>query len=198
MKILQINSSVQTETSVSRKLVAQLTEKLLGENDTLVLRNLSEGIPLLTQDMINSFFTPPADRSAEQQQAIAVSDALVAEIQEADTLILGSPIYNFGVPGVLKAYFDLIARVGVTFKYTDEGPKGLLEGKKAYVVIASGGTPLGSAADFASGHIKQFLTFIGISDIQFIDASQLMSGAEAVIAKATDQVTALVAEASLA
>ncbi|MEO0777505.1 MAG: NAD(P)H-dependent oxidoreductase [Bacteroidota bacterium] len=192
MKILQVNSSVQTDQSVSRKLVTQITEQLGRGEATVVSRDLGKGeLPLLSPEMVGAFYTSPTDRSAEQKALLEVSDTLVAELREADVLIFGVPIYNFGVPGALKAYFDLVARVGLTFQYTDQGPRGLLKNKRAYVVITSGGTGLGSTADFASGHVRQFLNFLGIAAVEFINASQLLFGAEQVLAKANAQVEAL-------
>ncbi|MEL6635098.1 MAG: NAD(P)H-dependent oxidoreductase [Bacteroidota bacterium] len=192
MKILQVNSSVQTDHSVSRKLVTQITEQLGRGEATVVSRDLGKGeLPLLSPEMVGAFYTSPTDRSAEQKALLEVSDTLVAELREADVLIFGVPIYNFGVPGALKAYFDLVARVGLTFQYTDQGPRGLLKNKRAYVVITSGGTGLGSTADFASGHVRQFLNFLGIAAVEFINASQLLFGAEQVLAKANAQVEAL-------
>ena len=192
MKILQVNSSVQTDQSVSRKLVTQITEQLGRGEATVVSRDLGMGLlPLLSPEMVGAFYTSPTDRSAEQKALLEVSDTLVAELREADVLIFGVPIYNYGVPGALKAYFDLVARVGLTFQYTDQGPRGLLKNKRAYVVITSGGTGLGSTAVFASGHVRQFLNFLGIAAVEFINASQLLFGAEQVLAKANAQVEAL-------
>ncbi len=173
-------------------MVTQITEQLGRGEATVVSRDLGKGeLPLLSPEMVGAFYTSPTDRSAEQKALLEVSDTLVAELREADVLIFGVPIYNFGVPGALKAYFDLVARVGLTFQYTDQGPRGLLKNKRAYVVITSGGTGLGSTADFASGHVRQFLNFLGIAAVEFINASQLLFGAEQVLAKANAQVEAL-------
>ncbi|MEH0155461.1 NAD(P)H-dependent oxidoreductase [Limibacter armeniacum] len=194
MAILKINSSVQTDASVSRKLVEEVVKTINTSDAKVIDRDLTEGLPLLTQEMVGAFYTPENDRSAEQNKSIEVSEKLVTELQEADTIVIGAPIYNFGIPASLKAYFDLVARVGVTFKYTDEGPVGLLEGKKAYVVIASGGVPMGADWDFASSYLKTVLGFIGISDVTLIDASQLLSGAEAIVEKAKEQISTLATE----
>ncbi|MEM1322660.1 MAG: NAD(P)H-dependent oxidoreductase [Bacteroidota bacterium] len=192
MKILKINASVKDiAQSVSRQMVEKFINSITTEHDQIVERDLSKGVSLISEDMVTAFYTPPADLSEEQKQLLSESDRYVQEWQEADTLVFGVPIYNFGVPGAMKAYFDLIARVGVTFKYSEEGPKGLLEGKKAYVVVASGGTGFRSEIDFASDYVKQFLTFLGITDIHFIDATQLMFGKEAALQRAEGTIAQL-------
>ncbi|MEM9921566.1 MAG: NAD(P)H-dependent oxidoreductase [Bacteroidota bacterium] len=174
--VLKINASARKQASTTRKLVDKIASKLaLADDLTFIERDLTETeLPLLTEEMVASFYTPPTDRTPEQKAIIAASDTLVAELQKADVLVIGAPIYNFSVPANLKAWIDLVARVGVTFQYSENGPKGLLEGKKAYIAIASGGTAFRSTADFASDYLKHFLVFLGIEDITFIAADQLM------------------------
>ncbi|WP_345369269.1 FMN-dependent NADH-azoreductase [Algivirga pacifica] len=196
MTILKINSSVQSaEVSVSRQLVEELVATLSTEGTKVIDRDLTRGVSLLSGETVGAFYTAPEERTEAQKELIKESEALVAELQEADTLVLGVPIYNFSVPASMKAYFDQVARAGVTFKYTEQGPVGLLSGKKAYVVIASGGVPFDSEVDFATKLVRQFLTFIGISDIEFIPADQLMGGADAVIAKAKEIIGGVTSEA---
>ncbi len=191
MKILQINSSVQgIDKSVTRQLSNDLVSKLGGD---VTVRELTEGVPFVTGAMVGSFYTPDDKRTDEQKELIKVSDELIAEIKAADVLVLGAPLYNFSVPGSVKAYFDLVARPGVTFKYTENGPVGLLEGKKAYIILASGGTEIGGDQDYASNYAKHFLGFIGIKDVEFIAANQLMFDAEGALAKAKAKVDELVA-----
>ncbi|MDH3266802.1 MAG: NAD(P)H-dependent oxidoreductase, partial [Gammaproteobacteria bacterium] len=120
-------------------------------------------------------------RDAAQREALAFSDRLVAELQHADAIVIGAPIYNFNIPAALKAWIDMIARARVTFRYTDNGPKGLLEGKKAYIVVASGGVKIGSKADFATPYLRHALAFVGITDVEFIGAEQLNSRAQEAI-----------------
>ena len=172
MKILKINSSIQTEKSVGRKLVDQLVSRFTHDENNVIERDLAMGLPLLTQDMVNAFYTPEDDRTDNQKEEIVLSNLLIKEIEDSEIIIMGIPIYNFSIPGSVKAYFDLIARVGVTFKYTDKGPVGLFENKKVHVVITSGGTPFMGDGDFASSYIKHFLGFIGITDVNFISADQ--------------------------
>jgi FMN-dependent NADH-azoreductase len=124
---------------------------------------------------------------------LSTSQELVAEIQRADHIVIASPIWNFGVPAALKAWIDQIARAGVTFKYTESGPVGLLEGKRATIIISSGGTEAGSEIDFATPYLKHVLGFIGIHDVDVVAADRLMMDADASIAKATAAIDALAA-----
>jgi FMN-dependent NADH-azoreductase len=192
MKILKINSSIQTEKSVGRKLVDQLVSRFTDNENNVIERDLAMGLPLLTQDMVNAFYTPEDKLTDNQKEELVLSNLLIKEIEDSEIIVMGIPIYNFSVAGSVKAYFDLIARVGVTFKYTDKGPFGLFENKKVYIVITSGGTPFMSDADFASAYIKHFLGFLGITDVNFISADQLMINSEVQIKNAKKQITELV------
>ena len=150
-------------------------------------------MPILTEAWVGANFTPDDDRSAEQRETLALSDRLIAEIEAADTLVLGVPVYNFGVPAAFKAWIDLVARARKTFKYTENGPVGLLEGKKAYVVIASGGTPSGSEIDFATPYVRHVLGFLGIHDVSFVAADQLMAAGDEKIAAAKETIESFAA-----
>ncbi|MCL4159185.1 UNVERIFIED_CONTAM: hypothetical protein GTU68_012362, partial [Idotea baltica] len=132
------------------------------------------------------------ERTEKQKNALKLSDELTNELINADVLVISAPIYNFSVPASLKAYFDLIARAGITFKYGEEGPIGLLKNKKAYIVIAGGGTEIGSEMDFAGNYIKHFLGFIGITDVEFVKLDQLMFGSESKIAAANKKIVEIV------
>ncbi len=189
--LLKVNSSVQADNSVTRKLVEQLTNALVTRNTKIIDRNLSDDTPLLTPEMVAAFYTLPSDRTEAQEKLVTFSDELVAELQEADIIVIGQPIYNFSVPGTLKAYYDLIARAGVTFKYTENGPQGLLKNKKVYVVVASGGTGFKSEEDFASGYTEQFLGFLGITDVSFIVADQLTIKGSDQIANAESKIKSI-------
>ncbi|MEM9047779.1 MAG: NAD(P)H-dependent oxidoreductase [Pseudomonadota bacterium] len=186
---LLIQSSARGADSVTRRLAADVAARLGG---TLTTRDLSDGIPFVSEAWVGATFTPPDARTAEQTDALALSDSLVAELQAADTLIIGMPIYNFGVPAALKAWMDQVARAGLTFKYTETGAVGLLEGKRAVIVAASGGVPSGSPADFATTHLTFFLGFLGIKDVTLIAADQTMTNASAV-AEAEAKIAALAA-----
>ena len=192
MKILKINSSIQTEKSVGRKLVDQLISKFTNNECKVIERDLAKGLPLLTQDMVNAFYTPEDKHTDYQKEQVVTSNLLIKEIEDSEIIIMGIPIYNFNIPASVKAYFDLIARVGVTFKYTNKGPVGLFENKKVYVIVTSGGTPFMGNGDFASPYIKHFLGFIGITDVNFISADQLVANSEIQIENAEKQIAELV------
>ena len=140
--------------------------------------------------MLASLFVN-GERTDLQVKALALSQQLVNEVLEADVIVISAPIYNFSVPASLKAYFDLIARAGLTFKYSESGPVGLLEGKKAYVVVSSGGVEIDSDVDFAGKYIRHFLGFLGISDVEMIKLDLLMFDAEAKQETANKQIQAI-------
>jgi FMN-dependent NADH-azoreductase len=180
MNVLEVSASGRRKDSVSRMLAGELIEALeIREGDlSIAQRDLSAGVPVVDEAWINANFTPEEERSAEQRKTLSLSDALVAELRAADVIVIGSPIYNFGVPAVLKAWVDMIARARLTFRYTAEGPEGLLKDKKAYIVIVSGGVPVYSEVDFATPYLRQALKFVGITDVEVIAADQLNSRAD--------------------
>lgn len=174
--ILHVTASIRSDESVSRKLGNKLVEKIgQGTDASIVTRDLAANdLPLIDADRFAANLTPPAERDEKQQALADVADALIAELQAADTLVLSLPVYNFTMPSTLKAWADLVARAGTTFRYTESGPEGLLTGKKAYVVIASGGTPIGSEIDFLTPWLRHFLGFLGITDVEIIAADGIM------------------------
>jgi FMN-dependent NADH-azoreductase len=188
--ILRIDASARRTGSVSRDLADKIIDRI-GADATVTTRDLADGMSLIDEAWVGANFTPEGDRTDEQREKLALSDTLVAEIKAADTLVIGLPIYNFGVPAALKAWVDQVARAGVTFRYSEYGPKGLLEGKRAIVAVASGGTEAGSDIDFASGYIRHVLGFIGITDVEFVTADRLMMDADGTMAKALAQVDEL-------
>lgn len=184
-KILRVDSSGRKTGSVSRKLATHAIDHLASKGAVQVhCRELSEGLPFVDEAWIGANFTPADQRSEAQKAKLKLSDSLVEETQAADTLVIALPVYNFGIPAALKAWIDLVARVGLTFKYTDTGPVGLLDGKRAIVLLASGGTPMGSEIDFATPYLRHALGFIGITDVTFIAADGLGQGADEKIANA--------------
>ncbi|MEL7301799.1 MAG: NAD(P)H-dependent oxidoreductase [Pseudomonadota bacterium] len=189
--ILRIDASARKEGSVTRDLTEKVTARLGAER--VITRDLSDGIDLLDEGWLAANWTAPNERSAAQKAALAGSDTLIEELMAADTLVIGAPIYNFGIPAALKAWIDQVARAGITFKYTDTGPQGLLEGKRAIIVTASGGTKVGSEIDFATGYLKFALGFIGITDVELVAADQMALDAEASLKSANDRVEALAA-----
>lgn len=189
-RILRIDASARRDGSVSRDLADRIVARF-GPEASVTTRDLATGLPLIDEAWIGANFTPADQRTESQRTALTLSDELVAEVKAADTLVIGLPIYNFGVPAALKAWVDLVARAGVTFRYSEAGPQGLLTGKRAIVAVASGGTQAGSEIDFATGYIRHVLGFIGITDVTFVTADRLMLDAEATLASAADQIAAL-------
>ena len=144
LNVLRIEASARHEGSVTRELNDRIEARMTAQNRAVVeRRDLSDPLPFLTEDWIAANFADPADRNAEHKSALATSDKLVAELKRADILLIGMPIYNFGVPASLKAWVDLVARARETFRYTENGPVGLLKGKRAIVTVSSGGTEIG-------------------------------------------------------
>lgn len=176
-KLLKIQTSLFRNDGQSSQLASQFAENWLAANPgaEIVTRDLAaEPVPHLTLERFQAFGSDPAERTDEQQAVVDFSDKLITEIRSADVLVLGIPMYNFSIPSSLHAYFDHIARAGVTFRYTENGPEGLLEGKKAYVVITRGGIYGENHAQ--TSFIRQFLGFIGISDVEFVHAEGLAAG----------------------
>ena len=174
MKILRIDSSASTETGKSRLLTTRIIDELkkLGKSPEVTVRDLNESLPQVDGSWIKANNTKVGDLADEQKKTLSLSDKLVAEIEAADTLIIGVAVYNFSIPASLKLWVDLICRAGKTFKYSDKGPEGLMTDKKAIICFASGGTPFGSDIDFASGYIRHILGFIGIKNVTFIKADK--------------------------
>lgn len=180
LKILEVTASARTMTSASRRLsqdlINALEDRFGGVHTTR--RDLSAGIPFVNEAWVEANFTPEESRTAKHRESLALSDALVEELNDADVLVIGVPMYNFNIPASLKAWVDMIARARLTFRYTENGPEGLLQGKKAYLVVATGGVPVGSAVDFATPYLKHVLSFIGIDDVEIVAADQLNSQAD--------------------
>jgi FMN-dependent NADH-azoreductase len=175
-KILHIISSPRGEASYSIKLGSSIIEKLkTAYPDSIVKEDIlvNKQFPHLEEAQISSFFTPPENRTAQNLEALHHSDEAIKEIMEADILVIGAPMYNFGVPSTLKAWLDHIVRAGITFKYDEKGPKGLVVGKKAYLAVASGGIysegPM-KAYDFVTPYLQSVLGFIGITDLTIVRA----------------------------
>ncbi len=195
--ILKLNASARVAGSHSRPLVDAVIDRLAGPETRIIDRDLAAQPPAFVDEAwIGANFTGDQHRTPAQSAALAESDALVAELKAADTLVIGAPMYNFGVPAALKAWIDQIARARVTFRYTPEGPQGLLTGKTAYLVVASGGTKAGSDADFVTDYLRHILGFIGIKDVTVITADQLMSDEAARLAGAHARIDALPIAAS--
>lgn len=190
--VLRIDASARRSGSVSRDLADRIVDRI-APDATVTVRDLASGLPLIDEGWVEANFTPATGRTPDQRARLALSDTLVAELRAADMLVIGLPIYNFGVPAALKAWVDLVARAGLTFRYTEAGPQGLLEGKRAIVTVASGGTEAGSEIDFATGYMRHVLGFLGITDVTFVTADRLAIDTAASLAAAEAQVAALAA-----
>lgn len=182
MKILQINSSARTEGSHSTKLANALVERLSATQSQaeVTVRDLGRTPhPMLDETALQALFTPAEQRTPEQAARVALDDALIAEIQLANVVVLGVPMYNFGVPTQLKSWIDAISRAQVTFRYTEQGPEGLLKGKKVYVVLTRGGLYRNTPTDTQTPYLKTLFGFLGMTDVQFMYAEGLAMGPEA-------------------
>ncbi len=176
-RVLEISASARSADSASRQLTRDLIAALDDRhgNVQVTRRDLAHGVPLIDEAWVEANFTPEEAQTERQRETLAFSDSLVAELKDADVLVIGTPLYNFSIPAALKAWIDMIARARLTFRYTENGPEGLLTGKKAYVVMATGGVPAGSPVDFATPYLRHALAFIGIKDVEFIAADRLNS-----------------------
>lgn len=183
MTLLRIDSSASLTGSVTR----DLTDRIIASLDQrdVVTRDLArDPLPQIDQDWTKARATAPDERTADQTAALALSDTLVAELMAADTIVIGVPIYNFSVPAALKAWIDLVARVGVTFRYSPDGPQGLVAGKRVILAVASGGTPAGSDIDFATGYMRHVLAFMGMTEVEIIAADALAIDPEGTLERA--------------
>lgn len=195
--LLQINSSIFSSGGQSSQLADQFVAAWrANQPDTqVVVRDLAQQpLPHLDAQRVLAFFAQPGERTPEQQAFVAESDALIDEIKQAEVIVIGLPMYNFGIPSTLKAYFDQIARAGVTFRYTENGPEGLLTGKKAYIFATRGGVHAGTPLDSQTGYVRNFLGFLGIADVEFVYAEGLNMGdlnKEAALAEAKQQIATL-------
>ena len=182
MKILQVNASIRPEGANSTRLANDIVARLQAANPNarLTVRDLgADPHPMLDAAALGALFTPAEQRTPAQAARVALDDALIAEVKAADVLVLGVPMYNFGIPAQLKNWFDAITRAGVTFRYTESGPEGFLTGRKVYVALARGGRYRGTANDTQMPYLKLILGFLGMTDVHFIYAEGLNMGPEA-------------------
>lgn len=179
--VLVIESSARQQGSVSRQLTAQFIANWSSANpaDQIKVRDLAvDQVPHLDANLLGGWMTPAEQQSDAEQAALALSNLLTDELLAADVLVLAAPMYNFAIPSTLKAWLDHVLRAGVTFKYTETGPQGLLSGKRAFVLTARGGIYAGSAQDHQEPYLRQALAFVGIHDVSFIHAEGLNLGSE--------------------
>jgi FMN-dependent NADH-azoreductase len=182
MNILQVNSSARREGSHSTRIANRIVGRLRDANPgaTLTVRDLTATPhPVMDEAALAALFTPAGQRTGEQAARVALDGALIAEIAAADVVVLGVPMYNFGVPAQLKNWIDAISRAGVTFRYSANGPEGLLKGKKVYVALARGGKYRNTPADSQVPYLSTVLAFLGMTDVHFVYAEGLAMGADA-------------------
>jgi len=201
MNILQIHSSARADGSHSSRLAHTIVERIRAAlpddvDAAITLRDLGRTPhPELNETALQALFTPAEQRTAEQADRVALDDALIAELQAADVVVLGVPMYNFGVPAQLKNWIDAISRAKVTFQYTAKGPEGLLKGKKVYIALTRGGQYRNTPADTQVPYLKTVLSFLGMTDIQLVYAEGLAMGPDAeqqALASAHSQIKELV------
>ena len=179
--VLIIESSARQQGSFSRQLTRQFISQWQAARpaDHVTVRDLAlNPVPHLDANLLGGWMKPEAQRSADEQASLKRSDELTDEVLGADVLVLAAPMYNFAIPSTLKAWLDHVLRAGVTFKYTETGPQGLLTGKKAYVLTARGGLYAGSTSDHQEPYLRQVMAFIGIHDVTFIHAEGLNLGGD--------------------
>lgn len=195
LEILSVSASVQGDESMSRTLANSFVqhEKLADKIGSVVHRDVSKNdVELVTAEHVAAFYTPRGERSTEQNSLLEQSDALVKELQAANTLVISTPMYNFGVPASLKAWVDMVCRVGETFRYTENGPQGLLNIDTMYLFVATGGTEIGSPIDFLVPYMKQVASFIGVKHVEVIAADKMNVDADASLAQAREDLETLV------
>ncbi len=174
--VLVVTSSANPESSTSSQIAFRIADSFGGADQ---VRDLSQGVSLLDANWIAHRGKTPADYDEDAREAFAESDALIAELQAADVIVIAAPMYNFSIPAALKAWIDQVARPRVTFAYSENGPEGLLKGKKVYVALSSDGVPAGSPMDFTTAYLRHVLGFVGLDDVTFISADAKMKNPEA-------------------
>ncbi|MDJ0778406.1 MAG: NAD(P)H-dependent oxidoreductase [Gammaproteobacteria bacterium] len=189
-RILRLDASATPAESASRQLGDRLLQRarLAAGEVELRQRDLNQGLSFIDESWVGANLSAADARDDSQRARLALSDELIDELMWADHIVLTTPMYNFSVPATLKAWIDLVCRAGITFRYTPQGPVGLLEGKRVDIVVTTGGVPLESPVDFLSGYLRQVFGFIGLSDVTLISADRMNIDAEASFAAALEQI----------
>lgn len=190
LRVLRLDASASPAASDSRRIGDYLFDRLADNGATIELRrrDLNDDARFIDSAWIAANFTAAETRNAEQATRLDRSDTLIEELRWADHIVLTTPMYNFGVPATLKAWIDQVCRAGVTFRYTPDGPVGLLQNKRIDIVITTGGAPLGSPVDFVSGYLRQLFNFIGIEDVNIVGADRMNVDAETSMSRALAQI----------
>lgn len=207
MNILQLNSSARRvqdgQGSFSTRLATDLVEALKAQKDVSVVTVRELGLhptPVMDEAALGALFTPAPARNAAQNARVAENDALIDELQSHDVIVIGVPMINFGIPTQLKNWIDAVSRAGTTFRYTAQGPEGMVQGKKVYVVVAAGGVHRGQPTDGITPYLRTVLGFLGMTDVQFVYAEGLSMGSDAeaaALAGARQQIGELFATATV-
>lgn len=191
-KVLVLKSSILAGYSQSGQLADYYAEKATAKGDTVTIRDLAaDPVPVLDGELVGALRPSDTPLNSRQQEVLALSDALIEELQAHDVIVIAAPMYNFNIPTQLKNYFDLVARAGVTFRYTENGPEGLIKGKRVLVISSRGGVHKDTPADLLTPYLKLFLGFLGMSDVNFVFAEGYGYGPE-VGAKATTDAKAAI------
>lgn len=187
--ILRVDSSARRADSLSRQLADEVVRRLQAQHPGARVEHvdLADGLTHIDADWIGATFTPPEQRDAAQREHLAASDAAVASLTAADAVVVSAPIYNFSVPSTLRAWIDQVCRPGLTFRYTANGPQGLLDDRPVYLAMASGGVPFGSPVDFASSYLRQVFRFIGIEDVRLCGAAGVEADTDGALGEAFAQ-----------
>lgn len=197
--LLQINSSIFSSDGQSTQLADQFVAAWTAKEPhaQVIVRDLAvDPIPHLDKQRALAFSAQPETRTQQQQDYVTESDALIDEIKQSQVIVIGLPMYNFGIPSTLKAYFDQIARAGISFRYTESGVEGLLTGKKVYAFATRGGMYAGTPLDSQTNYVRDYLGFLGMNEVEFVYAEGLNMGETAkdtALIKAKAQLTALTA-----
>ena len=194
--ILRIDASMRRQKSVSRMLADEMVAALGARKSSVnvITRDLASGIGIVNAAWIEAERTSEEHRTSDQRALLTQSDALVAELQSADDIVIATPIYNFSVPAALKAWIDLICRDKITFVYENDSPRGLLSNKRATVIVTSGGTLAGKDIDYTTSYIRHILGFIGVTDVTMIDVTGLSKNRSKVIANARKEISTVSAQ----
>ncbi|AKH65333.1 MULTISPECIES: FMN-dependent NADH-azoreductase [Photorhabdus] len=170
-KVLVLKSSIMAQHSHTNQMADFFIEKWQANHadDSITIRDLAaQPIPVLDNELVHALRPKDDEMTARQKEVLALSDELIAELQDHDIIVMTAPMYNFHIPTQLKNYFDLIARAGVTFRYTENGPEGLIKSKRAIILTSHGGIHKDGPSDLLVPYLRLFLGFIGLTDVEFV------------------------------